>query len=135
MSGHRAKALRRDAVVQTQIAVRAHVPRTRPQHGRRHVPEPELVLVLDTETTTDRGQALLFGSYRVYTAAGKLRQEGLFHADDLPEADLETLRRYVDEHAADNGGQLRLRTRRGFLREVFWPIGLPFIIAATEAAG
>ena len=123
MNGRRARTRRAAAAaLQTQIAVRAYVPRTRPKHTPEALPEPDLVLVFDTETTTDHAQAFLFGSYRVYEATGKLRQEGLIHADDLPDADLATLRRYVDDHAADGGRRLRLRSRRAFLREVFWPI-------------
>ena len=122
MSGRHALPRRREAVLETEIAVRAYVPRTRPHHDREALPEPDLILVLDTETQTDAGQALLFGSYRVYEASGRVRQEGLFHADDLDPARLAVLRAYVDDHAADGGGRLRLRSRRGFLREVFWPI-------------
>ncbi len=122
MSGRHALPRRREAVLETEIAVRAYAPRTRPHHDREALPEPDLILVLDTETQTDAGQALLFGSYRVYEASGRVRQEGLFHADDLDPARLAVLRAYVDDHAADGGGRLRLRSRRGFLREVFWPI-------------
>ncbi len=123
MSGRRAGPRRAAAAeLRTQVAVRAYVPRTRRKHTPEALPEPELILVLDTETATDHGQALLFGSYRVYEAAGRLRQEGLIAADDLPEPDLATLRRYVDAHAADGGRRLRLRSRRAFLREVVWPI-------------
>ena len=131
MSGRRRK-VPPPAELRTPIAVRAYVARTRPHHAREPLGPHELALVFDTETTAIRpggepstawdGQALLFGSYRVYGPGGKLRQEGLFHADDLPAADLATLRRYVADHAADGGGHLRLRSRRAFLREVFWPI-------------
>jgi hypothetical protein len=110
------------AELRTTIAVRAYVPRVRPHHTPEPLPQPDVVLVLDTETTTDYAQAFLFGSYRIYTAAGALRQEGLIHADDLSPADMETLRRYVADRAADNGGHLRLRSRREVLRQVFWPI-------------
>ena len=79
--------------------------------------------MLDTETTTDHGQALLFGSLPRVRGVGRLRQEGLDRrATTCPTADLATLRRYVATHAADSGGRLRLRSRREFLREVFWPI-------------
>jgi hypothetical protein len=79
--------------------------------------------VLDTETRTDAAQALLFGGFRVYELGGRLRQEGLFYADDLPHNELQVLERYVATHDADNGGHLRLLNRRRFLRHVLWPIG------------
>ncbi len=82
------------------------------------------MLVLDTETTTDPSQRLLFGSYRVLRArTGKLIEEGLFYAHDLPSGDLATLERYVAEHADDDGGQLRLLSRAEFVEEVLWRVG------------
>jgi hypothetical protein len=119
LSGRRTRA----AVLETEIAVRANVPRTRPQAPRRPAPRPTLVLVLDTETRTDAAQALLFGSFRVYELGGRLRQEGLFYPDDLSFNELQLLEGYVATHAADNGGHLRLLPRRRFLRHVLWPIG------------
>ncbi len=116
---------RRDglAALRTEIAVRAYVPRTRPTHAPRVYAEPDLVLVLDTETRTDHAQALLFGSYRVYPAAGKLRQEGLIAADDLSAEERAILEAYVANHAAEHGGRLRLFSRSAFVRAVLWPIG------------
>lgn len=113
----------REPSVSTRIAVRAFPPRARPPARSRDVGEPDLILVFDTETRVDHAQALLFGCYQIREANGKLRQEGFFYADDLPAAELAILRRYCDEHPAANGGHLRLRSRRGFLREVLWPIG------------
>jgi hypothetical protein len=73
----------------------------------KRVREPTHVLVLDTETTTDPTQALKFGCWRLFDVlpGGELAcvQEGLFHADDLPETDpvgLEVLRTYRREHRA-----------------------------------
>ncbi|HYK94349.1 MAG TPA: hypothetical protein VE011_00560 [Candidatus Dormibacteraeota bacterium] len=107
--------------LETAIAVRAYVSRTRPNH----VPEPataaDLVLIIDTETRTDAGQSLTFGSYRV-VSHGRCTQEGLFYADELAEADRAVLERYAADHAAANGGWLRLRSRSAFMEEVFWPI-------------
>lgn len=125
MSGRRARTRRTAlALLETQIAVRAYVERSRPKHVPRGLPEPELVLVLvlDTETRTDHAQALLFGSFRVYDATGRLRQEGLITADDLAPNERAVLEQYVADRPSDTGGHLRLRGRRQFLREVFWPI-------------
>jgi hypothetical protein len=123
VSGRRARARRRAlAVLETQIAVRAYVPRTRPAHTPEVPEEPELILVLDTETRTDHAQAFLFGSYQVYEAGGKLRQEGLIAGDDVTGDEHAILERYIAEHPADNGGHLRLWSRSEFVRRVLWPI-------------
>ena len=98
---------------------------------RRTTPrsEPTSVLVFDTETTTDKTQALLFGSYRFcrITPQGLVCvEEGLFYADDLPQSDPEgfgVLKRYVREHQATLGpqaGSIRLRPRREFVEQVFF---------------
>ena len=105
------------------IAVRAYVPGDRPRRERKRArPEPDIVLVLDFETTVDRIQALLFGSFRVYKA-GRLVREGLVYAEDLPKHDLALLRQYVANHSDDGGGPLRLMSRAEFVEEVLWRIG------------
>jgi hypothetical protein len=124
VSGRRAPANRRAlAVLETELAIRAYVPRTRPVDTAEVPVDPELILVLDFETRTDTpAQPLLAGSYRVYEAGGKLRQEGLVYGDDITAAEREILERYVAEHPADNGGHLRLWSRAEFARRVLWPI-------------
>jgi hypothetical protein len=121
VSGHRARADRREAALETRVAVRAYAPRERERRTRKRLKPPELVLVFDTETRVDHAQALLFGSYQIREAAGKLRQEGLIHGE-LDADEMATLRRYVAEHDSRTGGHLRLHSRRSFLRQVFWPI-------------
>jgi hypothetical protein len=111
------------AVHRGPIAVRAYVAPTREHRPVPLLKPPEYVLVLDAETTTDRAQALLFGSYRVYRANGRLLQEGLFHADELPAEQLAVLERYVDQNSADGRGHLRLLTRTQFVEWVLWKIG------------
>lgn len=110
-------------VVRGPLAVRAHVPPRQVRAPRRRQEQPDLVLVLDFETLTDSSQALTFGSYRVYRSSGRLVQEGLVHADDLPAKHLAVLKRYVQAHADDRGGRLRLLSRTPFLAQVLWPIG------------
>src|SRR4051794_24659017 len=55
---------------------------------------PQTLLVIDTETTVDAAQALLFGSYRYYRVHWvndrpdlTCVEEGLFYDDGLPERD------------------------------------------------
>jgi hypothetical protein len=113
------------------IAVRAYTPPTRPLRDPKKAPRgagrrpdtPELVLVLDTETTTDATQRLLFGRWRVYQD-GRCISEGLFSADDLPTPDRAILADYLRSHSAetDEPQPLLLLTRHQFLTDVFWPV-------------
>src|SRR5713226_9300756 len=71
------------------------VPRKRRARRERSRAEgwPELVLLIDTETSIDAAQRLRFGSYRLcrweQDRSGYWRlvcvEEGLFHGDELPE--------------------------------------------------
>lgn len=72
------------------------------QAGRSRKPwrRPDAMLVFDTETRTDAPQRLTFGSYR-FIVNGQCREEGLFYADDLPQADLIILKKYIEVHEAD----------------------------------
>src|SRR5437773_4322168 len=78
---------------------------------------PRAMFVFDTETRTDASQRLTFGSYRFFVD-NQLREEGLFHADDLPAKDRKTLEKYV---AAQNrrGTHFLLLTRREFLTKLY----------------
>jgi hypothetical protein len=120
-----------DAPDRLPIAVRAY---TAPTKARRdpdaasagtatRPPTPELVLVLDTETTVDASQRLLFGSWRVYER-GRCISEGMFSADDLPKADRALLAEYVRTHLAetDEPEPLELLSVRAFLKQIFWTV-------------
>ncbi len=95
---------------------------------------PEYALVIDTETTIDATQALLFGSYRRLVLndpghpPGSCIEEGVFCPDDLattnPEG-FEILREFVTEHGADLDVPhyrrgLRSYTLSEFIRRVFY---------------
>ena len=58
------------------------------------------MFVFDTETRVDAPQRLTFGNYR-FIRDGQCQEEGLFFADDLPEADLAVLQKYAETHEAD----------------------------------
>ena len=98
---------------------------------------PQLVLLLDTETSADPIQRLLFGSYRLCRWDGgtdsqaprlAVVEEGLFHGPDLPERDphgYEILQDYARRESsavntADDSRVLELLTHRDFLDQVFW---------------
>jgi hypothetical protein len=100
---------------------------------------PKEILLIDTETSTDAAQRLRFGVFRyvrrVEDADGTLAlacvAEGLFHADDLPEADpvaFQVLADYVRTHrrgavdatAHDARLTLDLMSRTEFVERVVW---------------
>lgn len=90
--------------------------------------EPTAVLFFDTETTTDRRQALTFGCWRycqVHPDGLHCIDEGIFYADDLGESDpegLEVLKRYVKDHpaATQRDRSIRLMPRAQFVERVFY---------------
>jgi len=107
-----------------------------PTFGTRQPPvRPfEYAFVIDTETTTDATQALLFGSYRFIAIAngehvpGSCIEEGIFYGDDLPMRDPDgfaCLQQYVAVHEADldvarHRRPLQIFSRRGFVDKRFW---------------
>ena len=88
--------------------------------NRRFIGWPDFALILDTETTTDAVQRLLFGSYRILDLrTGQSFDEGLFYADDLTTLNsesFEVLNRYAKAHS------IKLQSTREFLDKVLWPI-------------
>jgi hypothetical protein len=116
------------------VAIRALIlPTGKELKGKKAPPPgggwPETVLVLDTETSTDPSQRLLFGGYRfgVWRPDGTLEclEEGLFYDDDLPTLRPEefgVLCAYVEAHRRQSAGEgeLRLLTRRAFVTDRLW---------------
>ena len=100
----------------TEVALRCYV---KPQNAKT-ASKPEdnysksLVLTLDTETTTDEYQNLLFGSCGKWVN-GKLKAFYIFYNEDLPEGDIAVLKSYADQH------DYKLMSRESFLEEVFFP--------------
>jgi hypothetical protein len=93
---------------------------------------PQHVLILDTETTTDTAQRLLFGCYqhcKWKSGALVCLEEGLIYGDDLPRRDpkaFERLRDYVAQHESDSAGSacsLKLLSRTEFVAEKLWRVG------------
>ena len=81
-----------DPVDRLVIELRAYV-ETAARRGQR--PDRRwtsgITVTFDTETTTDPAQRLRFGAYQVRHGNG-LVERGVFHADDMPAADLAVLR-------------------------------------------
>jgi len=115
----------RTAVFVRAWAVGSQVKGTRRKCPAASLPDISLILVVDTETTVDPSQRLLFGSARLYRvdrqvegAVGLvLRDEWLFYADDLPQRDpdgYEILAEYAESRS------VRLVSQREFIDHVFW---------------
>ena len=129
-------------------AVRAYAPTRSRRQPRRRAPgdgpkpkprarapepqrRPEAILVFDTETTIDAAQALLVGAYRYYRVDWRSDptlacvEEGVFVPDDLDQASMRLVERYVDRASPatdahrDARRSLRLLSRTEFIREVF----------------
>lgn len=103
-----------------------------PRHTRRVVKGwGDFVLILDTETTVDASQRLVFGSYRYCRWDSGILvcvEEGLFYADDLQAdnpAGFAILERYAKTQlarvAAGFSTTLQVLSRRDFLKHVFFP--------------
>lgn len=78
------------------------------------------VLVMDTETTTDPSQRLLFGSYQFGRWAGErvtTLKEGLFVGDDVRDRDPKGF--YLARHYAELH-DLAFMTRTAFIETEFW---------------
>jgi hypothetical protein len=123
------------------IALRAFAETKTAKASRRagKASKPRRFLVLDTETTTDAAQALLFGSYRYGRIAwnGEVPtvscvEEGFFYADALPEKHAEwfaILEQYCAAHSANVSAAyskglevpLQLHSRREFLKKILYP--------------
>ena len=133
-SHHRAAITSRSTAA-LPVAFRAYVESVPPRPPFSKTPPragwPDSILILDTETTTDPTQALLFGSYRFGhwgpEATFECLEEGLFYADDLSASNPEgfaCLQAYVRNHVADTANPRRpdllLLSRRDFVNKRLW---------------
>ena len=107
------------------IQLRAYVEAERPAAWDQDRDAPSNVSVIfDTETTVDPSLRLRFGAYQVREGDGLL-ERGLFYADDLPAADLATLKAEFEAiEPTDEGEKLRLLTRAEFVDQIIFGHGL-----------
>lgn len=119
--------------LQKDIFLRSHVvevdPRQSPTSDYNEPKWPEYVLVFDTETTLDpRDQSLVFGFYRVcrlYKNSYQCIEEGILHADDLPDEYREIIARYVRDMPSevvhsDYDGMIHIYSRSEFVEKIFF---------------
>lgn len=113
------------------VAVRAHtvIPKVKkPQFPDRKVdlrlPYGVRVLVIDTETTIDIYQNLLFGLAVIYESPsqedqvyvhGEEKKAYLFYGENLSPDNMSTLKEFAKERGA------KLLSRNDFIYQVFWP--------------
>ncbi len=123
------------------IAVRAYTEGSPKRKNRKRGTQPrspvwpEYVVIFDTETTIDKTQRLLFGSYRFcqWSEEGDrliCREEWLIYADDLQKTNPEgfaCLQEYADtqsaETAPDCPDAIQLLSRSEFVEEVLYQSG------------
>jgi hypothetical protein len=85
-----------------EVALRAYVPpRKLKRQSQDATREERPVLVIDTETTEDEYQNLLFGSCGIWVS-GYPHRFILFYALSLPEKDIDTLQKFSQTHSAEN---------------------------------
>ena len=93
---------------------------TKPKRPKSRLGASPWAIIFDTETTTDAGQSLRFGTYQV-RHSGELHGSGIFYDPEGVTADeLATLRGYT----AANG--LGLLTCEEFADNIFFGIGYQF---------
>lgn len=107
-------------MITVETAIRAWVETAKKRRSKRgpipwrSAPYGYRVLVLDTETTTDYTQRLLFGFFRLYQG-DRLMLEGIIAADTV---DYEAMAA-INEYAAKC--RLPIYSRERFVEEVFYP--------------
>ena len=90
------------------------------------VPPSDWVLVFDCESRTTPDQRLRFGAYQL-RYEGQVWERGAFYEPEvLAPEELAVLRQCIaDEEAPSGGARICLRTRAGFVDEIFYRSGYP----------
>lgn len=119
-----------------EAAIRGYSDHVSPRKRKLRTPDPmpKTVVVFDTETTTDPSQRLIFGTYRYLLREGDrylLLEEGIFHADDLRERDLEGFQllekqaeTYHPRVIREGKKELQLISRSEFVERFMWEAGV-----------
>lgn len=103
-----------------EIALRAYVPpRKLNRQSQDATREERPVLVIDTETTEDEYQNLLFGSCGIWVS-GYLHRFILLYAPSLPEKDIDTLQKFSQTHNAENV-PIEVISVKKFINTIFFP--------------
>lgn len=115
ITDHLPLAIRAYAAPQVFAEIESQKPKGKRRASRANASDWKVIF--DTETTTNAGQALRFGTYQV-RKSDELKEAGIFYAPDgVTPAEFDALNR----HAEANG--LRLLTRDQFADEIIFAIG------------
>jgi len=102
------------------IALRPYIPSKTRKHATQETHnENRPVLVLDTETTEDEYQNLIFGACGIWVS-GYLHRFILFHARNLGKRDIETLRAYAETETVE-GKHVEVMSVDKFITTIFYP--------------
>ena len=88
---------------------------------------PDTVLAFDSEGRVTVDQSLTLSVWqrcRLVSGVYEVIEEGIFHADDLPERDCKVLRAYMETAVSDVPTfppRFPLYSRSQFMKKVFWP--------------
>lgn len=106
----------------TEIALRGYIPLRKERKNilKSNVAysSDDIVIVFDTETTTDAYQNLLFGSCGIWIA-GYLYRFIIFYDEKLRRPKLKILKQFVNKTIEDV--QIEIMNRREFIETVFYP--------------
>jgi plasmid maintenance system antidote protein VapI len=110
------------------IAVRAYVCKAdqtplraiKRKGGRKRPVPSEWALVFDTETTTDAGQKLRFGTYQVRKSSDLIEAGIFYDPETLNKTEQSTLNEYAAKH------QLTMMTAQEFVEKIFYGVGYAY---------
>ncbi len=105
-----------------EIAIRAYVlnqQSNRKYHATEDVTRPDVVLVMDTETTIDESQDLLFGSCGIWIS-GILHRFILFYALDLTANQIDVIRKHSSNLTVETI-EIELMSSTDFVDKVLYP--------------
>jgi len=102
-----------------EIALRAYIPSRKPKKPAHIVKEERSVLVIDTETTEDEYQSLLFGSCGIWVS-GYLHKFVLFYDPNLPKKKLDIISEYAETQKIGNI-RIKVMPVKEFVNTVFYP--------------
>ena len=80
---------------------------------------PDIVAVIDTETTNDTFLSLKFGSFGIWVA-GRLHRFIIFYSDNLPESEIQVLRAFAGKQIESVRTEVMPLSR--FIDDVFYPV-------------
>jgi len=88
-------------------------------HAAEKAVAPDIVAVIDTETTNDTSLSLKFGSLGIWVT-GRLHRFIIFHSDNLPENEIQVLRAFAGKQM--ESVRTEVMPLSCFIDDVFYPV-------------